>query len=134
MGEVRIEEVLVVFSRKPGKAPTTRTAWAVTEGAILDSVHLTGEAAKRALGDVMHSRDPQTYAGADVTSALDAAVSAIYFADSSDYLGYLWSVVRHLDPNIAELLERDERAAYDVVRKRLDDRGQSNEPPKESEA
>lgn len=47
--------------------------------------------------------------------ALSEAVSAIYFDDSSDYCSALWSVVRAISPKIAELLESNERAAFDAT-------------------
>ena len=49
---------------------------------------------------------------AQLAQALKAATAAIYFADSSDYLPALWDVVRSLSPEIAELAERDVRAAW----------------------
>ncbi len=48
--------------------------------------------------------------------ALHAAVSAIYFDDSSDYQGALWNVVRALNLVVAGLLERDPDAAYEATR------------------
>lgn len=50
-----------------------------------------------------------------VTYALCEAVNAIYFNDSSDYLSALWSVVRALSPETADLFARDERAAFERV-------------------
>lgn len=47
--------------------------------------------------------------------AARAAVQAIYFADSSDYLGALWNVVRALRPDLVDLLAADERAAFEAV-------------------
>ena len=47
-----------------------------------------------------------------VNKAVHEAVSAIYFADNSDYLPALWSVVRLLAPDMAEMLEKDERQAW----------------------
>lgn len=47
--------------------------------------------------------------------ALKAAVAAIYFADSSDYLSALWSVVRALSPNTASILERNGSEAFEKV-------------------
>lgn len=47
--------------------------------------------------------------------ALREAVNVIYFNDSSDYLAGLWSVVRALSPEIAQLLESDERTAFEWV-------------------
>jgi hypothetical protein len=44
--------------------------------------------------------------------ALHAAVAAIYFDDSADYKTALWSVIGALDPEAAELLEKDEHAAF----------------------
>lgn len=49
----------------------------------------------------------------DQAQALHEAVSAIYFADSSDYLTALWDVVRHLAPPMADLLETNEREAFE---------------------
>lgn len=51
--------------------------------------------------------------------ALDAAVAAIYFNDSSDYLTALWQVVKHLKPELVDLLESDESAAYEQVKAML---------------
>ena len=48
--------------------------------------------------------------------ALHAAVSSLYFDDSSDYQGALWNVVRALDPVVAGLLERDPHAAYEATK------------------
>lgn len=46
------------------------------------------------------------------TEALKAAVAALYFNDSSDYKSALWEIVRHLSPDMAQLLEKDESRAY----------------------
>lgn len=51
--------------------------------------------------------------------ALYEAVAAIYFADSSDYITALWSVVRHLEPEMAEKLQKNEAKAYDEMHKRV---------------
>lgn len=51
------------------------------------------------------------------SEALKAAVAAIYFADSSDYLSALWSTVRALSPDMAKLLEQDESKAYQESQK-----------------
>lgn len=56
-----------------------------------------------------------------VNKAVHEAVSAIYFDDSSDYLPALWSVVRLLAPDLARLLETDERTAWQTS----DDRANS---------
>lgn len=48
--------------------------------------------------------------------ALEAAVAAIYFNDSSDYLTALWQVVRNLQPDMVDLLQSDENAAYSQVK------------------
>lgn len=48
--------------------------------------------------------------------ALSEAVAAIYFDDSSDYFSALWSVVRALSPEMAELLANNEKAAFDATR------------------
>jgi hypothetical protein len=48
----------------------------------------------------------------NVDKAVYAAVSTIYFADNSDYLSALWEVVKCLNPDLADLLEEDELAAY----------------------
>lgn len=45
--------------------------------------------------------------------ALYTAVAAIYFADSRDYRGALWNVVRHLSPMMADELISNERIAYE---------------------
>lgn len=47
--------------------------------------------------------------------ALREAVTVIYLTDSSDYLPALWTVVRALNPKIADLLERDSFAAAEAV-------------------
>ena len=52
-------------------------------------------------------------AGSD--RALREAVTVIYLTDNSDYLPALWTVVRALNPEIAELLERDPSAAFKAV-------------------
>lgn len=57
---------------------------------------------------------PETPDGSE--EALSEAVAAIYFDDSSDYCSALWSVVRAISPKIAELLESNERAAFDATR------------------
>ena len=50
----------------------------------------------------------------DVKKALSEAVAAIYFDDNSDYGNALWGVVAALGgPEACELLENDEKAAYD---------------------
>lgn len=55
----------------------------------------------------------------NVSLALHEAVAAIYFNDSSDYETALWGVVKHLDPKIAELLEEDEKKAFDITAARV---------------
>jgi hypothetical protein len=46
--------------------------------------------------------------------ALQVAVSAIYLADSHDYIAALWGVVRETGgEEAAALLEEDEQGAYD---------------------
>jgi len=60
----------------------------------------------------------QAHAGADEAGklkALHAAISAIYFDDSSDFRSALGSVVRHLDPALAGELLGSPKAAYDQV-------------------
>lgn len=52
----------------------------------------------------------------ELAVAMHAAVAAIYFADSADYVTALWAVVRALDPAMAMLLETDEPAAYEKAR------------------
>jgi hypothetical protein len=47
-----------------------------------------------------------------INKAVHEAVSAIYFDDSSDYRAALWSVVRLLAPDLAEMLETNERTAW----------------------
>jgi hypothetical protein len=53
------------------------------------------------------------------TRALDAAVAAIYFADSSDYETALWQVVKYLKPDLVDLLQSDESGAYEQVKAML---------------
>lgn len=65
--------------------------------------------------DPLYAR-PDPAAAPAQKAAVRAAVAAIYFADSSDYLGALWDVVRALRPDIAELLGRNERAAFEAVK------------------
>lgn len=48
------------------------------------------------------------------STALQAAVSAIYFDDCSGYLSALRTVVGALDPALGKLLERDPAAAYEA--------------------
>jgi hypothetical protein len=47
-----------------------------------------------------------------VAKSVHEAVSAIYFADISDYLPALCAVVRLLSPDLAEMLEKDPRLAW----------------------
>ena len=48
------------------------------------------------------------------SKAMKAALSAIYFADSSDYISALWDVVRETGgEEAAALLEEDAQEAYD---------------------
>lgn len=61
----------------------------------------------------MSDQDKAALAQQVVPEALKAAMAAIYFADSADYLPALWGVVRALSPEIAELAERDARAAWE---------------------
>lgn len=56
---------------------------------------------------------------ASVSDALREAVNAIYFTDSSDYFSALWSIVRFLSPETADLLAKDERAAFERVNANL---------------
>lgn len=44
--------------------------------------------------------------------AVHNAVCAIYFADNSDYLSALWSVVKNLSPHLVEVLENFPSEAY----------------------
>lgn len=62
--------------------------------------------------------------------ALHAAAAAIYFADSSDYKAALWSVVSELHPATAELLKRDEHAAFESTQAML---AASPQPPTQQE-
>lgn len=55
-----------------------------------------------------------------LADVLHTATSALYFADNSDYRGALRTVVTTVDPKIAELLDRDERAAVDETMRRLE--------------
>jgi hypothetical protein len=49
----------------------------------------------------------------EIELALKEAITAIYFADSSDYLSVLWTIVEILGgEEAAELLEKDESKAY----------------------
>lgn len=54
-----------------------------------------------------------------VPDALREAVNAIYFTDSSDYFSALWSIVRFLSPETADLFAKDERAAFERVNANL---------------
>ncbi|MBN1085583.1 hypothetical protein JNO12_12605 [Erwinia aphidicola] len=56
---------------------------------------------------------------ASVPDALREAVNAIYFTDSSDYFSALWSIVRFLSPETADLLAKDECAAFERVNANL---------------
>ncbi len=56
---------------------------------------------------------PSRCSTSDVERALHEAIGAIYFADDSDYLSALWTVVSLLGGDEAvELLERDPGAAW----------------------
>lgn len=50
-----------------------------------------------------------------ISAAIKEAVTVLHLADSSDYKGALWDVIRSLDPQMAELLYHDEEAAYRLV-------------------
>ncbi len=67
--------------------------------------------------------DADHEAVAKAREALKAAVDAIYFNDSSDYLTALWDVVRSLSPEAADLLENDEGAAFIVYGSGEEDHG-----------
>lgn len=54
-----------------------------------------------------------------VNRAVLEAVSALYFADSSDYRSALVGVVKALDPDLLDLLGKNESAAHDIARKRV---------------
>jgi hypothetical protein len=48
-----------------------------------------------------------------IKNAISAAVSALYFDDSSDFLSALWTIVGELGGQEAvDLLEKDEQSAY----------------------
>lgn len=51
--------------------------------------------------------------------ALQAAVAALYFDDSSDYQSALWSVAQNLDPVLAGVLLDNPKSAYDQACARL---------------
>ncbi len=51
--------------------------------------------------------------------ALDAAVSALYFDDGSDFRSALGAVIRHLDPKLAGEMLTHPKAVYDQVKARL---------------
>lgn len=55
-----------------------------------------------------------------INQALDSAVSAIYFTDSSDYLPALYQVVRKLDLNLCEVLEENPSLAFKQIQARID--------------
>lgn len=55
----------------------------------------------------------------DRVKALDAAVSAIYFDDGSDFLPALWSVVRNLAPELEEELKDNPSSAWHKVQNML---------------
>ena len=50
--------------------------------------------------------------------ALSEAIAAIYFNDSSDYLGALWNIIHALNPEAHSLLIKNEHAAYDKYAKK----------------
>jgi hypothetical protein len=58
---------------------------------------------------------PEVVNALQVSEAIHAAASAIYFDDSSDYEKALWSVLRQLAPDFADLLEANPRAAYELL-------------------
>lgn len=79
---------------------------------------VSGNAVLRAYltdAEAMLAAAPTPPSGEAVAEALSAAVSAIYFDDSSDYLRALWSVVRAIDPAMADLLDRSPYQAYDAA-------------------
>lgn len=71
---------------------------------------------------------PSNYFGGDILSAVFMAiddlvnknekalaelVAVIYFADSSKYKGAIWNAIRLMNKTAADLLEKDEHAAYE---------------------
>ncbi|WP_137923910.1 hypothetical protein [Cupriavidus sp. 2SB] len=52
--------------------------------------------------------------------ALHSAVAAIYFADSSDYLSALWSVVQNLAPDLVHELREYPKRAFDQSMSRVE--------------
>ena len=61
----------------------------------------------------LYAKPPSVAVPDDVAKAIEYAVSAIYFADSSDYLTALWSILRTLSPEIAALAESDGKSAWE---------------------
>jgi excisionase family DNA binding protein len=85
-----------------------------------DAMHARTDAALQELADIAQENDMgygTASQGREVPEgwrkALHAAVSAIYFDDSSDYSEALWVVVRNLAPELVEELERDPRAVWE---------------------
>ena len=59
----------------------------------------------------------------DVQLALQEAVGAIYFNDSSDYVSALWDVVKALNPEIYHLAGNDIKKAFDLTHPEEGDNG-----------
>lgn len=74
----------------------------------IDSIKVFGEPKT---GDLSDS-DPSA---GSIRQAKEEAVSAIYFDDSSDYRSALLNVVKHLDPELYDLMLIDRKAAFKKV-------------------
>lgn len=70
----------------------------------------------------------------DQTSALDAAVSAIYFDDNSDYERALYTVIRHLSPRVWSVIQTDKSAAFKAVRAMVERAERATENKEEDRA
>lgn len=70
----------------------------------------------------------------DQTSALDAAVSAIYFDDNSDYERALYTVIRHLSPRVWSVIQTDKSAAFKAVRAMVERAERATENKEEDQA
>lgn len=61
----------------------------------------------------------ESHVGRDkVDEALEAAVSAICFADSADYYRALWEVIDALESDLADRLEKEPQEVFEEMQER----------------
>lgn len=63
-----------------------------------------------------------------VSQAVHAAVSALYFDDSSDFKSSLWAVVQALSPELCVMLDREPSTAWSIAHG-MNERLQASDDP-----